>query len=318
MVFTGCVGWAQDLFSKLWTPEVGTEQNPAGFLNSRRLLADSQPVFDRFMRTQTNTFLGKLLIITAVIFHVSGAQGPFVGLNAAPKRPALARQNGASDDYRITQLLNDLSKQESQLSDAMNSLTGFGRLRILSRRGDVRMFRGNFIGGLADYSEMIAIDAALDTSHWRRGIALYFNRRFQEGAAQFERYHAFDARDRENGLWKFLCDAESRGLAYARNNMLIYKQFDRHPFPDLYLLYGGGLSLGDYDKAVRPHADGSRMVKFFHLYYRGLHVVSSDKPSGVANIREAVSLFGADEVAESGPGYMWHCARLHADFIERQ
>jgi lipoprotein NlpI len=180
------------------------------------------------------------------------------------------------------------------------------------------MFLGDHRGALEDYSEMIAIDAAQDTPHWRRGIAYYFNQRFQEGADQFERYHAYDARDRENGLWKFLCDVQSKGLVHAQSKMLPYKQFDRHPFPQLYALYGGSLSLADYNEAVRPHVESSRMVKFFHLYYRGLHVVTSDKKAGLADIREAVSLFSASDVADTGPGYMWHCARLHIEWIERQ
>ena len=94
--------------------------------------------------------------------------------------------------------------------------------------------------------------------------------------------------------------------------MLPYKQFDRHPFPDLYSLYGGRLSLKEYDDAVRPHAEASRIVKFFHLYYRGLHRIGSDKPSGIADIRQAVALF---EPSDAEPGYMWHCARLHLHFF---
>jgi lipoprotein NlpI len=224
----------------------------------------------------------------------------------------------SSHPIELQLLLKDLAQQEQTVGESISKLPGFSKLRGLSRRGDLRMFLGDHRGALDDYSEMIAIDAAQDTPHWRRGIAYYFNGRFQEGAEQFERYHAYDARDRENGLWKFLCDLQSKGVEHARSKMLPYKQFDRHPFPQLYSLYGGTLSLADYNEAVRPHVESSRMVKFFHLYYRGLHVVTSDKKAGIADIREAVSLFSASEVAETGPGYMWHCARLHLEFIERQ
>lgn len=250
-----------------------------------------------------------------------------VGLSAAPianKEPLATVQSPTADASSVNEssplqrMLTNFAKQEHAIDESISKLTGFARLRGLSRRGDLRLFLGNHRGALEDYSEMISIDAAQDTPHWRRGIAYYFNRRFQEGADQFERYHAYDARDRENGLWKFLCDMESKGVAHARSNMLPYKQFDRHPFPQLYALYDGTLSMAAYNEDVRPHVESSRMVKFFHLYYRGLHVVHSDKKAGVADIREAVSLFPADEVSDTGPGYMWHCARLHIEWIERQ
>jgi hypothetical protein len=60
------------------------------------------------------------------------------------------------------------------------------------------------------------------------------------------------------------------------------------------------------------------MVKFFHLYYRGLHQAQTDRKAALADIREAVALFAPDEVPNTGPGYMWHCARLHIDFIAQQ
>lgn len=275
-------------------------------------------MFYRTMLHRTTCSLFKWLFLLAIHSTTTATQG----LDSDPAPSLISSAVGSPDataaTSRITQMLSQLKNQEQGLSAAIEASTGFNRLKLLSRRGDLRIFRGNFSGGLADYSEMIAIDPAQDTPHWRRGIAFYFNRRFKEGASQFERYHAFDARDRENGLWKFLCDVESKDLEYARNNMLPYKQFDRHPFPDLYALYGGDLTLDAYDRAVRPHAESSRIVKFFHLYYRGLHLVHTEKRAGLADIREAVSLFAADEVSESGPGYMWHCARLHVDFIEHQ
>ncbi len=254
-----------------------------------------------------------LIVIPCCLYAAVSASATTTNVDENARETSSARQSGDQ-----AAMLTDFAKQERGLSDSISNLTGFSRLRGLSRRGDLRMFLGNLRGALEDYSEMITIDAAQDTPHWRRGIAYYFNKRFQEGADQFERYHAYDARDRENGLWKFLCDVQSKGLAHAQSKMLPYKQFDRHPFPQLYALYGGSLSLADYNEAVRPHAESSRMVKFFHLYYRGLHVVTSDKKAGLADIRDAVSLFPADQVADTGPGYMWHCARLHLDFIERQ
>lgn len=282
-----------------------------------RLPAKQVRVFHWQMRFTSKLALFNILCALAIQQSQQSAHAAEAGSEKKPSGAPEISVKSATDG-RITQMLSDFAQQIEKMSESLKPLTGFSRLRGLSRRGDLRLFSGDFAGALADYSEMISLDSAQDTPHWRRGIALYFNRQFNEGAAQFERYHAYDARDRENGLWKFLCDAQAKGRDFAQANMLPYRQFDRHPFPDLYALYGGSQSLAEYNKSAQPHAEASRMVKFFHLYYRGLHQAQTDRKAALADIREAVALFAPDEVPNTGPGYMWHCARLHIDFIAQQ
>ncbi len=93
---------------------------------------------------------------------------------------------------------------------------------LLSRRGDYQVFLGHFKEAVADYERMIALDPAQDAPHWRLGIAYYFNGQFAKSARQFEKYHEYDGRDRENGIWKFLAQARAEARKSARGNALLH------------------------------------------------------------------------------------------------
>ena len=101
----------------------------------------------------------------------------------------------------------------------------------LTRRGDARLFLGDAKGAVADFEKEITIEPSHDVQHWRLGIAYLFTGEFAKSAKQFEKYHAYDARDRENGVWQFLANARVIGIEKARAAMLGYTRFDREPFP---------------------------------------------------------------------------------------
>jgi lipoprotein NlpI len=183
---------------------------------------------------------------------------------------------------------------------------------LYSRRGDRLLFLGRFAAAVADFEKMIALDPALDAPHWRLGIAYHFAGDFARSSRQFEKYHAYDDRDRENGLWKFLADVRTVGLDRARAAMLPYTRFDREPFPSLYELYAGRLTtdafLADLEK--RGLAANER-VQFFARYYAGLHESLHGRPAtALAHLRAAVANPWG-RTAENGPAYMWQVARLH-------
>ena len=77
------------------------------------------------------------------------------------------------------------------------------RVRLLSQRGDVLFFLGDFKEAVADYEEMVDLDPQQGDSHWRRGIARFYAGKAKEAAQQFEAYHSFDDIDRENGIWRY-------------------------------------------------------------------------------------------------------------------
>src|SRR5204862_70271 len=108
-----------------------------------------------------------------------------------------------------------------------------------SLRGDAFFKRGQFAKAAADYNKMVEIDKALDTGHWRRGIAWFYAGDYPKAAGQFEAYHSFDNVDRENGIWRYFSQAKAFGIPKAREGLLKYAKDDREPFPGLYQLFEG-------------------------------------------------------------------------------
>jgi len=188
---------------------------------------------------------------------------------------------------------------------------------LLSKRGDTRLFQGNFAGAVSDYREMIALDPTQDAPHWRLGIAYYFSGSYAIAAAQFEKYHAYDGRDRENGVWKFFCQARAEGIEAARKGLLVYTQFDREPFPSLYEMLAGKLDSKAFLEQLQARGLGKeRQVQFFAKYYAGLYeALFGDKAQGMTWLEEAVALFNVETADRSGPGYMWHAARLQLEAL---
>jgi lipoprotein NlpI len=183
---------------------------------------------------------------------------------------------------------------------------------LLSRRGDAHLFLGRFRESVADFEKMIALDPALDAPHWRLGIAYYFAGDFAKCARQFEKYHAHDGRDRENGIWKFLADTHLAGLEKARTQMLEYTRFDREPFPALYEMFAGKRTTDSVLEEVRKkELTGDGAVMFFAHYYCGLNELLLEHPDRARDLlaRAVASPWG--RTAEGGPAYMWQVARLH-------
>ena len=183
---------------------------------------------------------------------------------------------------------------------------------VHSRRGDCHLFLGRFADAVTDFETMIALDPALDAPHWRLGIAYYFAGQFARSSAQFQKYHAHDGRDRENGLWKFLGDVPVLGAERARKEMLVYTAFDREPFPGLYALFAGTTTSAEFftDLATRK-LTGDARVMFFANYYAGLHeAVLGQRAAALARLHAAVANPWG-RTGEHGPAYMWQVARLH-------
>lgn len=187
-------------------------------------------------------------------------------------------------------------------------------LNSYSRRGDARFFLGDFAGAVADYDEIVRIDASQADSHWRRGIALFYAGKYADAAAQFERYHSFDQVDRENGIWRYLCQHRSTGKTKAREGLLKYEKDDREPFPAVYKLFAGTVTADEILEGIRTAkvSDTEREKRLFYAHlYIGLNAaVEGDESAAQKHLFEATRNRWAP-VAGYGPNYMWHVGRLH-------
>jgi lipoprotein NlpI len=208
--------------------------------------------------------------------------------------------------------LDAFRAQESALSRSLEQSPD--SIGMYSKRGDMRQFLGKFEGAVADYEKMIALDPTQDAPHWRLGIAYYFTGAYEKGARQFEKYHAYDNRDRENGVWKFLCQARAQSLESARKEMLVYTRFDREPFPSIYAMLAGQKTPEEVlREAAAAEFEKNPQVRFFAKYYAGVYLSLTDRlDEGRKLVEEAVALFTPETAGTGGPGYMWQVARLHA------
>ncbi len=187
-----------------------------------------------------------------------------------------------------------------------------GAVGEYSARGDAHLFLGEFREAVADFEKMIALDAAQDAPHWRLGIAYYFAGDFAKSARQFEKYHAYDGRDRENGIWKFLAQAKADGVEKARAEMLVYARFDREPFPALYEMFAGKKTPDEVLAEIeRKGLADNGGVLFFANYYCGLgEELLGHRARALELLQKAVAS-PPGRGAPGGPGYMWQVARLH-------
>ena len=241
--------------------------------------------------------------------------------------PAILRTSGvvAADDAHP---LDSTTRKE--LSDAAEAAvksadrtlaSNPADTQALSRRGDARFFLSKFSEAVADYDAMVKADPALDTSHWRRGIALFYAGRFDDAAKQFERYHSFDNVDRENGIWRFLCQTKSIGLAKARESLLKYEKDDREPFPAVFKLFAGTITdkeILDGIAAARIN-DSDRQSRLFYAdLYIGLNDAVQNRPAEAQTSLARAVKNEWPRTSGYGPRWMWQVARVHWEQLEAE
>jgi lipoprotein NlpI len=202
----------------------------------------------------------------------------------------------------IEKLTGELKEIDHKLTDKPDTVA------YLSRRGDLYLFLGAYPESSKDFERMITLDSNQDAQHWRLGIAYYFNGQFEKAERQFVKYHGYDPKDRENGIWKFLAQEKVDGLKTAREEMLTYPETDREPFIPLYEMYAGKRSPEDvlaYIADKKFAAD--KHVQFFGNYYAGLYELMLDhREHALQLLRKAVDVLPADPDTV----YMWNVARL--------
>lgn len=239
---------------------------------------------------------------------------PLLLLLLALAAPSAFAADAPLTDSARRDMLAGFAKEVTALDEAIR--TQPQQVDLYSRRGDRQLFLGHFAAAIADFEKMIALDPTQDAPHWRLGIAYHFAGDWAKSARQFEKYHAYDARDRENGIWKFLADVRLVGLEKARTQMLEYTRFDREPFPTLYEMFAGRKTTDALlDHVTANGLTGNGAVMFFAHYYGGLNeLLLGNKARAKELLAKAVaSQWGQN--AEGGPAYMWQCVRLHLEAL---
>ena len=193
-------------------------------------------------------------------------------------------------------------------------------VELYSQRGDAKFFLGEFTSAVTDYDRMVELDATQDAGHWRRGIAWFYAGEYEKAAGQFERYHSFDNVDRENGIWRYLCQRKAFGVEKARAGLLKYEKDDREPFGDVYRLFEGKITGDELLDKIRV-AKLSETEREKRLFYAELYVGLNESVEARASMAKthlsAAVKNSWGEKSGYGPNYMWQVARLHAEMLEK-
>ncbi len=227
-----------------------------------------------------------------------------------------ARADGF-DEKAEAALLKQFATEESDLTTRIAKLPD--AVGLYAQRGHVRLFLGRFDDAIADYEKMIALDPAQDAPNWQLGIAYYFAGKFAKSARQFEKYHAYDGRDRENGVWKFLAQAKFEPIEKAQREMLVYTRFDREPFPALYEMFAGKKTVDDVFAEMKTKGVADQpSVAFFANYYGGLQydLLGQRDKAGELVQRAVNGTWTPDQGATQS--FMWQVARVHLGQIRKQ
>ena len=189
--------------------------------------------------------------------------------------------------------------------------------RLRQFRGEMR-FRANRIeGSVEDFDEAVRLEPALGPYNWQRGIALYYAKRYADGAAQFESHRSVNGSDVENPVWHFLCVARHESLGAARERVLPVGFDSRVPMTEIYQMFLGNSSPEQVIEKARENEErltaGQMESRLFYAHlYVGLYLdITGEEREALPHIRKA-----ADEI---GPAhYMGDVARVHlADLTKR-
>ncbi|HVE40323.1 MAG TPA: hypothetical protein VNM14_10575 [Planctomycetota bacterium] len=190
-----------------------------------------------------------------------------------------------------------------------------------SERGDALFKLGKFAESVTDYEKMLERDPALEKSHWRRGIALFYAGQYEKAARQFESYNSYDNIDRENGIWRYFSQYKAFGKDKAREGLLKYAKDDREPFPDVYQLFEGKRTpeqILEKIKSAELSEDDREMRSFYANLYIGLNFAVENKPDEArTHLRKAVANSWGPK-GGYGPNYMWHVGRLHYELLTKK
>ena len=254
-------------------------------------------------------FNSAVLLCFAMLFSLSSTGGICFGQSCPDGHPLTLK-----DRQELTAGLQRAAEELTQKLLKKSS----DRVSVLSQRGDVWFFLGEFSKSVADYEEMVELDPEQGDSHWRRGIARFYAGQAKEAAEQFEAYHSFDDIDRENGIWRYFSQYRAYGPAKAKEGLLKYRKTDREPFPDVYRLFSGDTTPKKILAAIN-HAEISKDEREKRLFYAQLyiglnHAVDGRNAEAIVHLRESTAnRWGPD--GGYGPRYMWHVGRVHLDLL---
>jgi lipoprotein NlpI len=181
-------------------------------------------------------------------------------------------------------------------------------------RGEAYFKLGKIAESIADFDKFLELVPAQKPHHWQRGISLYYAGRFKDGKEQFEIHQTVNSNDVENAVWHFLCAARADGLAAAKKNLIPIDGDGRVPMAEVHRLFAGKAKPEDVlaaAKAAPAQGRAGEPLFYAHLYL-GIYF------EAIGDAKQARDyIFKAAERADEN-GYMGDVARVHAEILRKQ
>lgn len=181
------------------------------------------------------------------------------------------------------------------------------------RRGDANLKLGKFDDAVKDFDEYLKKTKEgqrkeADANHWRRGIALYYAGKYEEGAKQFERHKAVNPEDVENAAWHYLCSVKAtKDKEKAKKELIPVKDDTRAPMKKIHEMFAGKCQPAEVIAEVaklKLAGDALKEAEFYAHLYVALYYDSEGKESEVkSHLKDAVD--------RKISHYMWDVADAH-------
>jgi lipoprotein NlpI len=180
-------------------------------------------------------------------------------------------------------------------------------------RGSERFILGRIKESLDDFDTFLALEPEAAPGHWKRGIGLYYAKRYTDGRKQFKDGDKIFAEDVENAVWHFLCNAKLQGIDKARADMLKIGKDKRVPLMEVYDLFLGKCKPADVLAAAQagnvPEQLRNQQLFYAHLYLGLYYDALGDKRKALEHLDLAAG--------KHRLGYMGAVAHVHAELLRK-
>jgi lipoprotein NlpI len=139
--------------------------------------------------------------------------------------------------------------------------------QLYIKRGMASFQLGNIAASIDDFDRAERLNPALTPYLWQRGIAYYYAERFEDGVHQFALDLTVNSHDVEETVWRYLCQAQTRGADAARDALLPVWDDSRPVMRRVYQFFAGTCQP---EAVIARYKNAGRRERFYSVLYAGL------------------------------------------------
>jgi len=173
---------------------------------------------------------------------------------------------------------------------------------------------GKVTGSVDAFDTAMTWDGRVKGTLWQRGCAMYYTEQWVKGAAQFSFDVSENPNDTEESVWRWLCQARSRGVPYATANILNTSGETRPYMQKVYSMYkaAAGSGAAAAEQAVLALCNGASAQGSQGCFYSDMYYGLYAEAHGNATVAQGhLHRAGLSEYGPQSQDYMWWLTRVH-------